>query len=253
MKLQFVFIMFIAACPLLAQTPLPMTSQAVEASGPDSRLRQLESIYQQQLRTRHIPLLGKYLTDLQQNARAADTPALQAEIQRVQAIISAGGVVDLRAASRELNPSTTSPVPAPLMPDPERSKRAMITLTPSLAQSIQPVPEGSASPVSATIGQLTWRIDSLPAGTYDLVLHYASFTPDADVPVTLELAGQKLTETLDAKKATKDNKTFRLLRLGQITLEKDVSGSPLVLTAGSADKPALIVRNLVIARAKKAK
>jgi len=250
MKLQFAFIMFIAACPLLGQTPLPMSSPAVEASGPDSRLRQLESIYQQQLRTRHIPLLGKYLTDLQQRARVADSPALQTEILRVQAIISAGGVVDLTAAAQELNP--TAPTPEVIRTMPDASKRALITLTPSLAQNIQPVPEGSASPVSATIGQLTWRIDSLPAGTYDLVLHYASLTSDVEVPITLELAGQKLTETLDAKKATKDNKTFRLLRLGQLKLEQDVSGSPLVLTAGSADKPALIVRNLVIARTKKA-
>jgi|JI6StandDraft_1071083.scaffolds.fasta_scaffold00549_15 hypothetical protein len=245
MKLQFA-IFALAICTLHAQTTLLMPTPAVEASAPDSRLRQIETIYQQQLRARHIPMLGKYLTDLQQQARVADSPALQTEIQRVQAMITAGGIVDLTAAAQELNPTT--PTPAAPMPEPER-KRALITLTPSLAQSIQPVPESSASPVSATIGQLTWQIDSLPAGTYDLVLHYASLTEEAEVPITLELASQKLTNTLDAKKATKDAKTFRLLRLGQLKLDQDVSGSPLVLTAGSADKPALIVRNLVIARA----
>jgi hypothetical protein len=243
---------FIAAYSANAQqAPLPMASVAVEASGPDSRLRQLEGIYQQQLRARHIPLLGKYLTDLQQNARLADSPVWQAEIQRVQAIITAGGVVDLSAAARELYPAAATAA-TPSLPGVEEPKRAMVTLTPSLAQSIQPLPASSASPVSAIIGQLNWRIASLPAGSYELVLHYASLTPEEEVPVTVELAGQKLTQVLDAKKATKDNKTFRLLRLGQMTLEKEVSGQPVILTAGTKDKPALIVRNLVITRTQKA-
>ena len=240
----------VLACSLQAQAPVSARSPAVEASPADSRLRQIEAIYQQQLRARHIPLLAKYLTDLQQSARLADSPALQAEIQRVQAIISAGGLVDLTAAAQELNPTTPAPVAA-AKSDPDRAKRSPIILTPSLAQNIQPVPEDSASPVSATIGQLTWRIDTLPAGTYDLVLHYASLAPEQEVVVTLDLGGQKLTQTLDARKATKDSQTFRLLRLGQITLEKEVAGSPLVLTAGSAEAPTLIVRNLVIARTKK--
>jgi hypothetical protein len=145
--------------PAVVQTPAPTGSPAVDASSPDSRLRQLEAIYQQQLRARHIPMLGKYITELQQSARGAPTPALQAEIARVQAIISAGGVVDLSAAARELNPAA-----APAAPMPERPRRATLMLTPSLAQSIEPIPEGSASPVAATIGRLTWKLDVLPAG-----------------------------------------------------------------------------------------
>ncbi|GEP42267.1 hypothetical protein [Brevifollis gellanilyticus] len=236
-----------AAAPV-STAPVSTGSPAVDASSPDSRLRQLETIYQQQLRSRHIPLLGKHLTELQQAGRGAPTPALQAEIVRVQSVITAGGVVDLTAAARELNPA----VPAPALPPmPDRPRRMTLMLTPSLAQSIMPVPESSASPVGASIGQLTWKLDALPAGEYDLVLHYASVLADAEVPVSVELAGQKLTQTLDAAKATKDGKNFRLLRLGQIKLDQDASGSSLVLTAGTADKPSLIVRNLVISRATK--
>ncbi|MES2597918.1 MAG: hypothetical protein V4662_21475 [Verrucomicrobiota bacterium] len=234
-----------AAAPAIAGT---MGSPAVDASSPDSRLRQLEAIYQQQLRARHIPLLGKHLTELQLAARSAPGPAWQQEILRVQSVISAGGVVNLTAAARELNPA----VPAPVLPPmPDRPRRVTLMLTPSLAQTIDPKPESSASPVGAAIGQLTWRIESLPAGEYDLVLHYASVVADTEVPVSIEFAGQKLTQILEAGQTTQDGKNFRLLRLGQIKLDTDVSGVPLVLTAGTVTTPALIVRNLVIGRARK--
>jgi hypothetical protein len=84
-----------------------------------------------------------------------------------------------------------------------------------------------------------------------VVLHYASLVADTEVPVTVELAGQTLTQTIEAGQSTKDDKNFRLLRLGQIKLDADATGTPLVLTAGTAEKPALVVRNLVIGRVRK--
>ena len=258
MRMRFLFLLTLGASQALAQSPevpapVAGSSAAIQASAADSRLRQLEAIYQQQLRSRHVPLLSKYLTELQLLARTADTPAIQEEIKRVQAIISSGGVVDLMAAMRELNPAAApGPEPKPVaMPETGQEKRAMITLTPSLAQTILPVPESSASPISAHVGQLTWRIDRLQAGAYDLVLHYASLTPDQQVPVTIELAGQKLALTLDSRQATKDARTFRLWRLGQIILPEDIEGSPLVLTAGTTSEAALIIRNLVLTRARR--
>jgi hypothetical protein len=240
----------LAAASLDAESPLVVQSPAVEASSPDSRLRQLEGIYQQQLRTRHIPLLGKYLTDLQQSARLNNTPALQEEIRRVQELISTGGVIDLAAAARELNPASEATTTVPRMPAPGKPRRAPITLTPSFAQSILPQPEGSASPVSAKIGQMSWRIDHLPAGSYDFVLHFSSLTADTSVPLYIEFAGQKLELNLTSSQATKDARTFRLLRLGQMKFDQDINGSTLTLNAGSAETPGLLVRNLVIARAR---
>jgi len=247
---------FLATASLRAQTPpagvpLVVQSPAVEASSPDSRLRQLEGIYQQQLRARHIPLLGKYLTDLQQSARLNDTPTLQEEIKRAQDLISKGGLIDLAAAARELNPvSDTTAATAPPMPTPGKLRRAPITLTPSFAQSILPRPEGSASPVSAKIGQMSWRIDHLPAGTYEFVLHFSSLSPDTAVPLRVEFASQKLEQNLASAQATLDARTFRLLRLGQMKFDQDINGSTLILNAGSAETPGLLVRNLVIARAR---
>lgn len=245
----------IAAQRLQAQMPeetpaLVVQSPVVEASSPDSRLRQLESIYQQQLRARHIPLLADYLRDLQQTvAGPNETAALQAEIKRVQDLISAGGLIDLGAAASELNPSTANAA-APEVPSQGKQRRVSLTLTPSFAQSILPQPSGSASPVAATIGQMNWRIGHLSAGRYDFVLHFANLAPDAAVPVRVEFAGQTVEITISTTQATKDAQTYRLLRIGQMKLEKDISGAVLTLTALSPEMPGLLVRHLVIAPAK---
>lgn len=238
-------------CQTTPSTALPVQSPAIEASAADSKLRQMELIYQQQLRARHIPVLGKYLTELQKQAASATDPTpYQAEIQRVQAIITSGGVVDLSAVAQELNP-TAKPTIAPSTPVPLiRPQRAVTTLTPSFARSILPVPEGSASPDAAAIGQIEWRIDTLPAGTYDLVIQYACPASKSELVVEATFAGQKISKTLDPSKATKDTASYRLLRLGKMTLSKTVSGETLRVTAGAADSSAFLVRNFVIARAK---
>lgn len=230
---------------------LPVQSPAIEASAADSKLKQMELIYQQQLRARHIPVLGKYLTELQKQAATATDPnPYQAEIQRVQAIINSGGVVDLNAVAQELNP-TAKPTIAPSTTAPLiRPQRAVTTLTPSFARSILPVPEGSASPEAAAIGQIEWRIDTLPVGTYDLVIQYSCPTAKSELKVEATFAGQTISKTLDPSKATKDTASYRLLRLGQMTLTKTMSGETLRLTAGTADSSAFLVRNFVIARAK---
>lgn len=237
-----------------APTPaaLPVSSPAVDASGENSRLRQMESIYQQQLRTRHIPLLGKYLTSLQRMAAAttaADAKPYQQEIERIQSIISGGGVVDLTAAVQSLKVPAEMPVPTP-MPMPKKGQRAPIALTPALARSISPLPVGSASPEAAAIGEIEWRIESLPAGTHELVMQYAC--PSIAQPLTgeVEFAGQKIPITLDSAKATTNAATYRILRLGQMTLSAEARGEILRLRIGAKDSNALLIRQVVIARAK---
>jgi hypothetical protein len=241
----------------LAQTPgtvtLPVHSAAVDASSENSRLRQMESIYQQQLRTRHIPLLGKYLTTLQRLAAttttATDAKPYQQEIERIQSIISGGGVVDLSAAVQSLRIPAEMPVPTP-MPMPRRGPRTPISLTPALARSISPLPVGSASPEAAAIGEIEWRIESLGAGTHELVMQYAC--PNITTPLKgeVEFAGQKIAVTLDAAKATAKATTYRILRLGQITLSTEAKGEILHLRFGAKESNTLLIRQMVIARAK---
>jgi len=232
---------------LSAQTP-------VSTSSTDSKFQQMEAIYEQQLRSRHIPILGDYLTELKkQVALASDPAAYNAEIESIQGIITAGGIVDLTDTVRALHPET-APQSRPETPESGKLKRAVTTLAPGFAQSILPVPEGSASPIAAEIGQMIWRLDHLPAGAYDFVLQYASLESlDAGqkVSLSLELGDQKVTNELTAKHATKDAKTFRLMRLGQLTLAETKFGATLTLTANTTLKPSLIVKSLVISPVKR--
>jgi hypothetical protein len=126
------------------------------------------------------------------------------------------------------------------------------TLTPAFAQRIQPVPEGSASPEAAAIGQIEWRIDHLPAGKYDLLMQYAAPDLEADLPISIEFAGQKITQTLGKDRATKDAKSYRLYRIGQIQLTQDSSGEILRLTAGTSQSATLLLRNFVISQVRPA-
>lgn len=231
-----------------AQSPLPVTSAPVLASGENSRLRQMESIYQLQLRNKHIPLLGRYITDLQKLAdQAADPAPYQREIARIQTIISSGGVVDLSAAVQSLKTPAETPAQMP-PPMPVRVGQAYMALTPALARSISPTPDGSASPEAAAIGEMEWRIESLPAGTYEVVLNYACPALPEPLPLQVTLGGQRLETVLDKDKATTGPATYRLLRLGRLTFPSAVSGENLKLTAGGKTSQGLLLKQLVISR-----
>ncbi len=228
---------------IAAQQPAPASSPAAVA-----RLQQMESIYQKGLSARHIPLLGKYLLELQRlaaTAPAADKPAYDAEIGRIQQIISAGGVLDLIATQQAQ--SGAMPMPAPLpVPMPIEQKQALIALSPALAQDISP--KAAADAPTAAIGEIAWRIEFIAAGTYDILLNYACPEQADPLDLRVEFSGQMLTKELETGRMTKDAQTFRILRLGSLTLTNDVRGETLRLTAGDKASTKLICKGLLITR-----
>ncbi|MCA1963598.1 MAG: hypothetical protein LDL31_06605 [Prosthecobacter sp.] len=216
-----------------------------------SRLTQLETIYHQQLRTKHVPLLSQYLIQLQQQAaRAADPSSYQAEIARVQALISSGGMVDLVTAARELATGTppSSPAPAPAAKGQAITGKKVLSLTPALAHSIRPVPTGSAIPENAAVGRVAWRLDAVEPGTYQVVLHFSqSADAQAEVLLQLAFAGQLLEAKLPPAPAplTEGGKRrFQLLRLGELKLEQRVEGAEMTLTAGDPESKSILLRHL---------
>ena len=224
-----------------AQQPAPTPPPTAIA-----RLQQMESIYQKGLSARHIPLLGKYLIELQrQAATAADKSAYNAEIARIQQIISAGGVLDLIATQQAQ--SGTMPMPAPMpAPVPIEQKQALIALSPALAQDVIPKPPVDAQ--TATVGEISWRIEFIAAGTYDILLHFACRELEEPLKIRVECNGQLLEKELDVEHATKDAQTFRILRLGSLALTSDLRGETLRLVAGDKASAKLIVKSLLITR-----
>ena len=230
--------------PAEAQQP---TTAAGTASPPSAaRLQQMETIYQKELSARHIPLLGKYLLELQrQAATAADKSPYTAEIARIQQIISAGGVLDLIATQQAQ--SGTMPMPAsPSVPVPIEQKQALIALSPALAQDI--TPPSSADAQTAAVSEISWRIQFIAAGTYDILLHYACPELAEPLKIIVECNGQRLEKELEVERTTKDARSFRILRLGSLTLTSDLRGETLRLSAGDKASPQLLVKSLLITR-----
>lgn len=214
------------------------------AAAPAARLRQMEEIYQKELSARHLPLLEKYLAELQRQAAATtDKAAYEAEIARVQQIITAGGAVDLIAAQRAQSGTMPAPMPAPVPPE---RKEALIALSPALAQRL--APEAEPNSATAVLGEGEWRIEFIAAGSYDILLHYACPDMTAAVPVRVEFGGQVVERTLETSRATKDALTFRIFRVGTLALSGDHRGETLRLVAGDKSAPKLILKSLLVTK-----
>lgn len=222
----------------VAQEPAPR--------GDTSRLQQMETIYQKELSARHIPLLGKYLVELQKQAAAAsDRTAYDAEIARIQQVINAGGVLDLITLQQTQAGAVPTPAPMPPPVPPER-KQALVALSPALAQNLSsPAVTNSGT---AALGTAEWRIEHIDAGTYDVLLHYACPQLSAPLPLHVELAGQSIDKELDTDHVTKDAQTFRIFRLGSITLTGNHRGETLRFVAGDKSNTSLILKSLLITK-----
>ncbi|MCB1278285.1 hypothetical protein [Prosthecobacter sp.] len=226
--------------------PSAGAQQPAAPAAPATRLQQMESIYQKELSARHIPLLGKYLIELQrQAAGATNKPAYDAEIGRIQQIISAGGVLDLIAMQKAQ--SGTMPMPSAMPPPvPAERKEALIALAPALAQSVSPTPPPDAP--TALIGEAEWRIELIAAGSYDILLHYACPELNQPVKIRVEFNGQIIEKDLDADRTTKNAETFRIMRLGSLVLTGDHRGETLHLSAGDKTSPKVTLKSLLITR-----
>lgn len=228
-------LVLIVASVLRAQTTAPLT------------LAEMEAIYQRELSMRHIPLISQYLISLHQAAEtAADKTAYLAEIARVQELLQSGGVIDLAAARAPQAAGAAMPMPMPAPPPSKEASQAVIALSPALAK------DSASIAATAKIGEMEWRVEFMAAGGYDLHVEYACPVLSAALPIRVELAGQVIEASLPTEKVTKDAESFRVLRLGRVTLPADLRARDLRITAGDKSSSSLILRHLFITPAKPA-
>lgn len=228
------FIVLFAIATSQAQTTAPAT------------LEQMETIYQRELSMRHIPLISQYLIGLQKAAASAtDKAPYLAEIARVQELLKRGGVIDLATARAQ--PAAGGAMPMPESPPkPKEAAQAVIALSPALSKgsvSVEP---------TAKIGEMEWRVEFMAAGSYELHLEYACPVLSAPLKIAVDLAGQQIETELPMEKVTKDAQTYRVLRLGRVTLPGDLRARDLRITAGDKSSSSLILRHLFITPAKPA-
>lgn len=225
------------------------TSLPAQTSAP-TKLEEIETKYQLQLRLRHMRLISHYLLEMQNAARIEPEPApYLAEVARLQELIKQGGVIDLVEARAPQAAGAAMPMPMPMPvapPKPKEAMQAVIALSPALSK-------GSVSPEpTAKIGEMEWRVVFMAAGTYDLHLEYACPLLSKPLKIVVDLAGQKTEAELPLESATKDAQIFRVMRLGRVTLPADLRGRDLRITAGDKPASSLILRHLFITPAKPA-
>jgi hypothetical protein len=212
--------------------------QPAEGPLPPTQLQTMELIYQKNLRAAQAPVVKEYLAQLSAllaTSPAADTAAINGEIARVQKMATAGTV--------EFSGPKT--IASPL--GPAAAGGIVFTLEPHEAQP--PQKDDALVP----IGEASWTLSKLPAGQYDVVAHYTCPTLPASPTVTLDYHGITLSRELKSTQVTKDDKSMRVIRLGQLKLSEDVLLEKVTLKAASTSQPWLFIKQILIVKAKDAK
>lgn len=211
----------LAACgslaPAGAQSPASpqTTAPAAQAPAGVARLKDFQATYRQELKKIHEPLLKSYLASLQQLARyapAADAPAIEEEIARVQKLIADGAALDLAVVSAALNtPEKADPMPRN-MPAGTEAADALI-LTAAQAKGFTPT---GVLPETLPLGSGSWPVTTLPAGHYDLLVQYACASVPEGARLRATLGELEIETTLAPERATRSILDFRVLRVGRL-------------------------------------
>lgn len=233
---------------LILLLPLVASSQ--------SRLEQLEATYQANLRALHAPVLQDYLRqlDLLKNQfiarnRVVDAKQVDVEIARVKSIASTTGVLPVTELEVELAPPAEG-VASKSTPS-TSAKGGPSTLPTLLAAEAFKSADINSKTGAIPLGSAEWRIYKLPPGTYDVLMVFGSESLAQPEQLTLGLGGREFSGSIPPDRATGSPETFRLLRLCQIKLDTEVSGSTLTVTASSTGKPLVWLKKLIFAAPKK--
>jgi hypothetical protein len=264
-SLPFSIRLFLFTLSFALSFALTTAQTTTEAAATDSkadilRLQALETTYQTNLRKLHGPILLDYLRELEQlkqrltvkdrliEAKQADT-----EISRVKQLVATTGALEPLPPRKEPPPpELAGPADKNRRPPPRPPQDAIV-----LSAEDAKVSSGLGttlvkdSPTKAVLlGTATWKVPTVTAGTYDLVAVYSCAKLEPPRSVTVRFAGNEVKRPLSNNQITATEDTFRILRIGQITLDKEVSNEELTIELDQPDKPVLWVRSLAISKPK---
>jgi len=223
--------------PLLALLILltaPLRAQTPEHAASQTRLQKLELTYQDNLRKVQAPLLQQYLVELKALADKAsplEAATIQAEISQVQKLIVEGGAVDL--------------LPAKPLASERKGKAPGIVFTLEPHEAKPPQVGDAAVP----IGEASWTLSRLPAGNYDLIVHYACAELPAGGSIEFSFADQKHTREFKTNHITQSTDTFRVMRLGRLKIAADVVDQPLIIKSLAPGDPWLFIKQALLVKA----
>jgi hypothetical protein len=236
---------------LILLLPPPASAQTTPASPPTppAQWLQLEATYQNELKKIHVPLLSAYVNDLQRLAAASSnaetTVTIEKELQYLQSVISSGGVIDLTQLATDLNREKSPPPPL----TPRQATNALLVLNPIQAATTTPTPAPAAvTPDAVEFTHITWLIEALPKGSYDVIAQCSVTALPATGDLTLSFAKNRLTFPLEKRHLAAKPDSFRLLKLGTLELPIDVKDSLIELHAPKDSQ--IKIRQLLITQAK---
>jgi hypothetical protein len=254
MKLGFLFGIFhLSLACALAQGNAP------PAPGTATRLQQLQTTYQSNLRKLHAPLLADYARELEvlkqtllTRSRSADAIAVDNELVRVRGLAATTCILPYEMPRKE-GPAIADAA-APKAVKPPAAKKAPDGIVLTAAEALPPTEfplvlrDGPAKALH--IGRASWKVTSVPAGTYDLIIFYASAKIPDGQSITAHFSGNDLVLPLTADHSTNTDLNFRAARVGQLTLESEVTNATLTLNTEPFNTPTLWLRSLVLTKSK---
>lgn len=239
---------------LRAQTPAGANGGATLPSqipGGPTRLKDFRETYRQELKKIHEPLLNNYLASLQLLARsspAAEQPAIQEEIARVQKLIAGGAVLDLAVVSAALN----APDKAGSMP---RTMPAGVEIAGALVLSAAQATGFTATgvvPETLALGSGSWPVTALPAGSYDVLVQYACTSLAEGARLKATLGSIESEVVLNPERVTRTILDFRVLRIGRLQVAAPLVNETLTLELLPASAGTLRVQRVILAAKGKA-
>jgi hypothetical protein len=234
---------------LLLPAPLMAQTAPLSPPTPPAQWLQLEATYQNELKKIHVPLLSAYVNDLQRlaasSSNAETTVAIEKELQYLQSVISSGGVIDLNQLATDLNREKSPPPPL----TPRQATNALLVLNPIQATSTAPPTTPAAvTPDAVEFTHITWLIEALPKGSYDVIAQCSVIAVPPSGDLELSFAKNRLTFPLEKRHLAPKPDSFRLLKLGTLELPIDVKDSPIELHAPKDSQ--IKIRQLLITQAK---
>lgn len=231
--------------PPVPASPATGTGSASQAASvsPEStqapgRLEQLEQTYRDALQKRHRKLIDQYLIDLKaaQTAALSETEkaAYAAEISKITRLVTVGnGIVEPPQTRVETGKSllATGQIPG-----------QVFSLDPN--ETINPGPVGASY---VTLGEQSWKLSKLAAGTYQIVAEYSCPEVPLDASVEVTFAGKTARSDVAPDMKTKDKETYLLLRLGRIEITEDVT-EQIFTAKANGTSPWLQVKRILLAR-----
>jgi len=239
---------------LSAQTPATPAPADQPSPGGASKLATLEATYLENLRKLHAPVLQDYHRHLEllkqqfsSSGRYDDMKKADAELAKVKQIMSSTGVLPYNCL--------LPPPAAPIVPEPAPASDA----TAPVPRPDRPVPVLSLKSSEATnaaaagpgiavngmpLGTVEWKVASLPAGIYELRMVFGSAQLPAAETVTVLFCGQQLNVAITPERAAGNGAEIQIMRLGQITLERDAMNESLILQNTENQPPHLVVKSL---------